>query len=89
VIPGTQETGTPQTSLDRKIEQHLLALKLTEANQNDALYFNLARMADTRDDKAEALRRYERSLAALKAMKEPPEGAVPAVEGRVRELGKK
>lgn len=43
MIPGTQETGTPRTGLDRKIEQHLLALKLTEAKQNGALYFTLAR----------------------------------------------
>ena len=76
-----------QTDLDRKIEQHLLALELTEPKQTGALYFNLARMADIRNDKAEALRRYRRSLAALKAMKEPPEGAVPVVEGRIRELG--
>jgi len=68
-----------QTDLDRQIEQNLLALKLTEPKQNAALYFNLARMADSRDDKAEALLRYERSLAVLKTMKEPPEGAVAAV----------
>ena len=54
MIPGTQETGTPQTDLDRKAEQHLLALKLTEPKQNGALYFNLARMADDRDDQAVA-----------------------------------
>lgn len=89
MIPGMQETVTPQTRLDRKIEQRLLALKFTEAKQNGALYFNLARMADYRNDKAEALRRYERSLAAFKTMKEPPEGAVPEVEGRIRELSKK
>lgn len=89
MIPGTQETGTPQTNLDRKIEQSLLTLELTEPKQNGALYFNLARMADTRDDKTEALRRYQRSLAELKAMKEPPEGAVPVVEGRIQELSQK
>jgi tetratricopeptide (TPR) repeat protein len=82
-------TEAGQTDLDRKIEQHLLALKLTEPKQTGALYFNLARMADTRNDQPEALRRYERSLAAFKTMMEPPEGAVPAVEGRIRELSKK
>lgn len=68
-----------QTDLDRQIEQNLLALKLADARQNGALYFNLGRMADYRNDKAEALLRYERSLAVLKTMKEPPEGAVAAV----------
>lgn len=63
MIPGAQEAGTPQTDLDCKIEQHLLALKPTEAKQKGALYFNLAHMADYRNDQAEALRRYERSLA--------------------------
>lgn len=87
-MPGTQETGTPQTHLDRKIEQHRLALKLTEAKQNGALYFKLAHMADNRIGPAEVLRRYERSLAAFETMKETPEGAVPVVEQR-RELSNK
>lgn len=88
MIPGTQETGTPQADLDRRIEQHLLTLKLTEPKQNDVLCFSLARMADYPDDRPEALRRYERSLAAFKSMKEPTEGAAPVVEKRIRALSK-
>ena len=57
MIPATQETGTPQTDLDRKIEQNLLALNLAEPKQNGALYFNLARMADYRDDQSRVSKR--------------------------------
>lgn len=78
-----------QTDSDRKIEKALLALKPKDEQQNGALYFNLARMADLRSDKIEALRRYERSLAAFKTMKEPPEGAIPAVTRRIQELAQK
>lgn len=50
---------------------------------------NLDRVADTRNDKAEALRHHEQSLAAFKTMKEQPEGMVPVLTQRVWELGKK
>lgn len=76
-----------QTDLDRKIERHLLALKPTDPQQIGALYFNLGRMADMRDDEAEAARRYQLSLAALKTLKEPPQGAIAAITQRLNELG--
>jgi tetratricopeptide (TPR) repeat protein len=77
-----QEAG--QSALDRKVEKNLLALKLTDARQNGALYFNLGRMADMRNDEGEAIKRYKRSLAALKTLKNPPEDAIPALEQRIR-----
>jgi len=77
---------TQQTEPDRKIEKHLLALKLTDAQQNGALYFNLGRWADMNNDKPEALRRYRLSLASLQTLKNPPEGAIPGLTQRIREL---
>jgi len=77
---------TQQTVPDRKIEKHLLALKLTDAQQNGALYFNLGRWADMNNDKPEALRRYRLSLASLQTLKNPPEGAIPGLTQRIREL---
>jgi hypothetical protein len=71
---------------DRKIEKNLLALKLTDTQQNGALYFNLGRWADMNNDKAEALRRYRLSLASLQTLKSPPEGAIPGLTQRIREL---
>lgn len=82
-----QQAG--QTDLDKRVEQYLLALDLKDSQQIGALYFNLGRMADQRDDKAEAVRRYKKSLAALKTLKEPPEGAIPALTKRIGELGGK
>lgn len=77
-----QQAG--QSALDRKVEKNLLALNLKDAQQNGALYFNLGRMADMRNDEGEAIKRYKRSLAALKTLKNPPEGAIPALEQRIR-----
>jgi tetratricopeptide (TPR) repeat protein len=73
-----------QSDLDRKVEKHLLALKLTDARQNGALYFNLGRMADMRSDEGEAIKRYKRSLAEMKTLKNPPEGAIPALMQRIQ-----
>lgn len=72
------------TDMDRTVERNLLALKLTDAQQNGALYFNLARMADMRNDEAEAVKRYQRSLAELKTLKNPPDGAIEAITQRLQ-----
>jgi len=71
---------------DRRVERYLLGLKLKDAQQNGALYYNLARMADMRDDRAAALKRYRRSLAALKSLQQPPQGAIPAITERIAQL---
>ncbi|MHB8455878.1 MAG: tetratricopeptide repeat protein [Acidiferrobacterales bacterium] len=78
--------GAGETALDRKVERSLLALSLPDAQQIAAVYFGLGRMADMRNDKAEAVRRYQRSLAALKSLRKPPQGAIPAITQRIAEL---
>jgi|GEM_PF-2641609 len=75
-----------QTRDDRKVERDLLGLKPKGAQQTGALYYNLGRMADMRDDRAAALKRYRRALAALKTLKKPPQGAIPAIGGRIGQL---
>lgn len=74
------------THEDGRVEHDLLALKLTDAEKNGALYFNLARLADQRGDRVEALIRYRRSLSALKAASKRNDQAINVVTARIADL---
>ena len=78
LIDGAKYLTAPNYTNERSelcVDSNSFATTTTSsAKQNGALYSNLAGMADHRNDQVEVLRRYERSLAAFKTMKEPPEG---------------
>jgi tetratricopeptide (TPR) repeat protein len=82
-------SGNEPDELDGEIEKRLLKLELKDTKQIGALYFNLARVADVRKDNAAAIKRYRRSLEAIKSLEKAPPGAIKSITNRINELNER
>lgn len=71
--------------IDDIVEERLAELDL-DAAAAGAVYFNLGRMADFKDQPELALARYKRSLGAFQSLENAPTGAIPVLERRIKEL---
>lgn len=71
---------------DHRLVADLGKRKYASAAEEGAVFYNLGRVAQARGETKEARTYWHRALRAMKKLKDPPEGAIPALEQLLRQV---